>query len=45
MSVQFTPDGRKVISVDADDTIGVMNCEVCGSLAETLALARVRRVG
>ena len=45
VSVQFTPDGRKVISVDADDTIGVMNCEVCGSLAETLALARVRRVG
>jgi WD40 repeat protein/DNA-binding SARP family transcriptional activator len=45
VSVDFTPDGRHVVTADTDDVVRVTRCEVCGSLEETLALARARRVG
>jgi WD40 repeat protein len=45
VSIDFTPDGRDVMSAHADDSVRVTRCEVCGSLEETLALARARRVG
>ena len=44
VSVGFSGDGREVLSAGVDETIRVSRCEVCGSLAATLRLARVRRV-
>ncbi len=44
VSVGFTGDGQSVLSAGADDTIRLTRCEVCGSLEQTLALARARRL-
>jgi WD40 repeat protein/DNA-binding SARP family transcriptional activator len=44
VSVGFTPDARDLLSAGVDDTIRISRCEVCGSLADTVALARARRV-
>jgi WD40 repeat protein/DNA-binding SARP family transcriptional activator len=42
VSASFDPAGKRVISADVDGTIWISPCEVCGSLAEVLALGRAR---
>jgi WD40 repeat protein/DNA-binding SARP family transcriptional activator len=43
VSAGFSPDGREVLSAGVDGRIRVSSCDVCGSLAEVVALARSRR--
>jgi WD40 repeat protein/DNA-binding SARP family transcriptional activator len=42
LAVSFDPDGGRIVSAGADDAVWVSPCEVCGSLAEVLTLARAR---
>ncbi len=42
VSASFDPAGRRVVSTDVDGTIWISPCEVCGSLAEVMALGRAR---
>ena len=42
VSASFDPSGERVVSSDVDGTIWISPCEVCGSLAEVMALARAR---
>jgi len=38
----FSPDGRAVLTASMDGTARVFSCDVCGSTAQLLALARTR---
>jgi WD40 repeat protein len=42
VSASFDPSGERVVSADVDGTIWISPCEVCGSLAEVMALGRAR---
>lgn len=41
-SAVFSPDGREVLTGSMDGTARVYSCDVCGSTAQLLALARTR---
>ncbi len=38
----FSPDGHDVLTASMDGTARVFSCDVCGSTAQLLALARTR---
>jgi WD40 repeat protein/DNA-binding SARP family transcriptional activator len=42
LAASFDPDGQRIVSAGTDGVVRVSLCEVCGSLAEVLALARAR---
>ena len=42
--VDFTADGRRIVTAANDGTATVWNCEVCGSVRDVLTLARSRVV-
>jgi WD40 repeat protein/DNA-binding SARP family transcriptional activator len=42
LTASFDPAGQRILSAGSDDTVRVTPCEVCGSLAEVLSLARAR---
>jgi WD40 repeat protein len=42
LNARFTADGTRVLSAGADDLVVSTVCEVCGSFADALAVARSR---
>jgi WD40 repeat protein len=45
MGFTFAPDGRRVVSMHADGSVRIWDCEVCGSVDQLLAAARTRATG
>lgn len=41
-TVVFSPDGNQLLTIHQDGTVQVQRCDVCGSAAHTLTLARDR---